>query len=204
MGSAPATDPARAASSAAPAGAPPQGAAEGEAATRRHIETGLKAGDVDPVSGKRILYYHDPMVPGNKFDKPAKSPFMDMMLVPVFAEGESDQGKVTVSPRIQQNLGVRTTEVTEGMLAPQVSAVGNIAFNERDQAVVQTRAAGFVERLYVRATLDRVAKGQPLVDLYFPDWIAAQEEFLAVRRMQGGRSRCRSSTVRASACCRPA
>ncbi|MCW5625134.1 MAG: efflux RND transporter periplasmic adaptor subunit [Burkholderiales bacterium] len=185
MGSAPATDPARAASSTAPAGTPPQGAAEGEAATRRHIETGLKAGDVDPLSGKRILFYQDPMVPGNKFDKPAKSPFMDMMLVPVFAEGESDQGKVTVSPRIQQNLGVRTTEVTEGMLAPQVSAVGNIAFNERDQAVVQTRAAGFVERLYVRATLDRVAKGQPLVDLYFPDWIAAQEEFLAVRRMQG-------------------
>lgn len=179
--------PGTAATSAAPAApaSPPQGAAEGEAATRRHIETGLKAGDVDPVSGRKILYYHDPMVPGNKFDQPAKSPFMDMMLVPVFAGGESDQGKVTVSSRIQQSLGVRTAEVTEGMLAPQVSAVGSIAFNERDQAIVQTRTAGFVERLHVRATLDRVAKGQPLVDLYFPEWIAAQEEFLAVRRMQG-------------------
>ncbi|MBX9629879.1 MAG: efflux RND transporter periplasmic adaptor subunit [Burkholderiales bacterium] len=184
MGDTSATDPASAAPNAAPA-TKPQGATEGEAATRRHIETGLKAGDTDPVSGKSILYYHDPMVPGNKFDRPGKSPFMDMMLVPVFSEGESDQGKVTVSSRIQQNLGVRTAEVIEGMLAPQVSAVGGIAFNERDQAVVQTRTAGFVERLYVRATLDRVAKGQPLVDLYFPDWIAAQEEFLAVRRMQG-------------------
>src|SRR4029078_6047969 len=63
--------------------------------------------------------------------------------------------------------------------------VGTIAFNERDQAVVQARAAGFVERLYVRATLDRVAKGAPLVELYVPEWVAAQEEFLSIRRMRG-------------------
>jgi Cu(I)/Ag(I) efflux system membrane fusion protein len=66
-----------------------------------------------------------------------------------------------------------------------VSAVGSIAYNERDQAIVQARATGFVERLHVRATLDRVGKGQPLVDLYVPDWIAAQEEFLSLRRMEG-------------------
>jgi membrane fusion protein, copper/silver efflux system len=165
--------------------AAPQSIAEGEEATRRHIGAGLKAGDIDPSTGKKILYYHDPMVPGNKFDKPAKSPFMDMMLVPVYADGDADSGKVTVSPRIQQNLGVRTALVTEGTLSPQVSAVGSIAFNERDQAIVQARATGYVERLHVRATLDRVAKGQPLLDLYVPEWIAAQEEFLSVRRMQG-------------------
>src|SRR5436190_1337416 len=163
----------------------PQSAAEGEDATRRHMQQGLKAGDIDPLTGKKILYYHDPMVPGNKFDKPAKSPFMDMMMSPVYADSDSDQGKVTVSPRIQQNLGVRTAAVTEGTLSPQVAAVGSIAFNERDQAVVQARATGYVERLHVRATLDRVAKGQPLVELYVPEWIAAQEEFLSVRRMQG-------------------
>ena len=174
----------------APAGATatqsvPQSIAEGEEATRRHIKSGLKAGEVDPATGKKVLYYHDPMVPGNKFDKPAKSPFMDMMLVPVYADGDSDGSKVTVSPRIQQNLGVRTAPVTEGTLAPQVAAVGSIAFNERDQAVVQARATGFVERLHVRATLDRVARGQALAELYVPEWIAAQEEFLSVRRMQG-------------------
>ncbi len=168
-------------------GAVPQSVAEGEDATRRHIEKGIKAGDVDPTTGRKILYYHDPMVPGNKFDKPGKSPFMDMMMVPVYADGDagSDGSKVTVSPRIQQNLGVRTAEVTEGLLSPQVSAVGNIAFNERDQAFVQARATGYIERLHVRATLDRVSKGQPLAELYVPDWIAAQEEFLSVRRMHG-------------------
>jgi Cu(I)/Ag(I) efflux system membrane fusion protein len=165
----------------------PQSIAEGEDATRRHITAGIKAGDVDSATGRKVLYYHDPMVPGNKFDKPAKSPFMDMMLVPVYADGDggSDGGKVTISSRIQQNLGVRTAEVTEGVLSPQVSAVGNIAFNERDQAFVQARATGYIERLYVRATLDRVRKGQVLAELYVPDWIAAQEEFLSVRRLQG-------------------
>jgi Cu(I)/Ag(I) efflux system membrane fusion protein len=167
--------------------AAPQSIAQGEEATRRHIEQGIKAGDVDPTTGRKVLYYRDPMVPGNKFDKPAKSPFMDMMLVPVYADGDTgtDGSKVTVSSRIQQNLGVRTAEVTEGVLSPQVSAVGNIAFNERDQAFVQARATGYIERLHVRATLDRVSKGQALAELYVPDWIAAQEEFLSVRRMQG-------------------
>ena len=162
-----------------------QGTAQGEEATRRHIAAGLKAGDTDPATGSRILYYHDPMVPGNKFDKPAKSPFMDMMLVPVYAASDADQGKITVSSRVQQNLGVRTAGVAEGTLSPQISAVGSIAFNERDQATVQARATGYVERLHVRATLDRVTQGQPLVDLYVPEWVAVQEEFLAIQRMQG-------------------
>lgn len=174
------------AAAAEPGGAAlPQSIAEGEEATRRHIGAGIKAGDTDPANGQRVLYYHDPMVPGNKFDKPAKSPFMDMMLVPVYAGGDTDQGKVTVSPRIQQNLGVRTAPVTEGTLSPQVSAVGSIAFNERDQVIVQARATAYVERLHVRATLDKVAKGQPLAELYVPDWVAAQEEYLALSRMQG-------------------
>jgi Cu(I)/Ag(I) efflux system membrane fusion protein len=154
-------------------------------ATRRHIAAGLKAGDTDPVTGKKILYYHDPMVPGNKFDRPAKSPFMEMMLYPVYGAGDADNSNVAVSPRIQQSLGVRTAPVTEGRLAPQVSAVGSIAWNERDQVVVQARATGFVEKLHVRATLDRVSEGQPLADIYVPEWVAAQEEFLSVRRMQG-------------------
>jgi membrane fusion protein, copper/silver efflux system len=157
----------------------------GEHAAATAPPSGLKAGDVDPANGKRILYYHDPMVPGTKFDKPGKSPFMDMQLVPVYAGADNDEGNVTVSPRIQQNLGVRTAEVTEGTLSSEVAAVGSIAYNEREQAIVQARASGYVERLHVRATLDAVRKGQPIVALYVPDWIAAQEEFLAVRRMQG-------------------
>src|SRR6266436_6454067 len=95
----------------------------------------MAAGHVDPASGKKVLYWHDPMVPGQKFDKPGKSPFMDMMLVPVYADGDGDQSQVAVSPRLQQSLGVRTAEVTRGMMTMRVEAAGSIAFNERDQAV---------------------------------------------------------------------
>jgi Cu(I)/Ag(I) efflux system membrane fusion protein len=166
--------------------APATGAADGEDATRRHITSGLKAGDVDPVTGRTILYYHDPMTPASRFYKPGKSPFMDMMLVPVFGGASAaDQNQVTVSPRVQQNLGLRTAAVTEGRLGAQLGVPGNIAFNERDQSIVQARAGGFVQHLHVRATLDHVAKGQPLVDLLLPEWVAAQEELLSVKRLQG-------------------
>ena len=136
----------------------------------------------DSRTGKRILYWHDPMVPGQKFDKPGKSPFMDMQLVPVYA-GEEDEGTVSVDPRMQQSLGVRTAEVVKGAIAPAVEAVGSVGYDERDVAAVQARGSGFVEKLYVRAPLDPVRKGQALAQLYVPDWVAAQEEYLSARRL---------------------
>ena len=166
--------------------------AQSEAATRRHIQEGLKAGSIDPATGRPVLYYQDPMAPGKKFNSPGKSPFMEMMLVPVYGgsstgatAGAADSSNVSVSPRVQQNLGLRTAEVSAGTLAPQLSAVGSVVWNERDQAVVQARASGFVERVMARATLDRVVAGQPLAEIHVPDWVAAQEEFLALRRMTG-------------------
>ena len=53
------------------------------------------------------------------------------------------------------------------------------------QGVVSARSMGFVEKLHVRAALDRVAASAPLAEIYVPDWVAAQEEYLAVARMPG-------------------
>ena len=153
---------------AAPAGATPAATTDGKA-----------------DGGRRVLYWHDPMVPGPRFDKPGKSPFMDMQLVPVYADAAGGEGGVRIDPGVRQNLGVRTAPVTRGRLESRVEVVGNVAFNERDVAVVQARSAGFVERLHVRATLDPVRAGQPLAELYVPDWVGAQEEFLAARRLGG-------------------
>ena len=136
-------------------------------------------------SNKKPLYWHDPMIPGQKFDKPGKSPFMDMMLVPVYGGDEGDDGKVVISSRMQQNLGVRTAEVLRENLAASFDTVGSVGYNERDVAVVQARSNGFVERLYLRAPLDLVKKGQALADVLVPDWVAAQEEFLTARQLQG-------------------
>ena len=133
---------------------------------------------------RRILYWHDPMVPGPRFDKPGKSPFMDMQLVPVYADSDNDAG-VSISPRAQQNLGVRTAEVVKGRVATRIDATGSVGWNERDVSIVAARANGYVEKLQVRALFDPVKKGQPLAQLFVPDWVAAQEEFLSLKRMKG-------------------
>ncbi len=173
-------------------------AASGYGLYRTGMQQGMNMSTPSPQSApakkesvKKVLYWHDPMVPNQKFDKPGKSPFMDMELEPVYANENAnenaaesgDTGTVSISPRLQQNLGVRTAEVITGSLAPSFEAVGNVDYNERDLALVQARSNGFIEKLYVRAALDPVRKGQALAEIYVPDWVAAQEEFLSVQRM---------------------
>lgn len=138
--------------------------------------------------GRQPLYWQDPMAPGQKFDKPGKSPYMDMPLVPVYGDQAATAGGVSVSPRMQQNLGVRTAEVTRGAVSQNLRVVGSVAYDERALALVTARANGYVERLYVRSPLEQVKKGQALAELYVPDWVAAQEEYLSVKRMQGAGS----------------
>lgn len=124
------------------------------------------------------------MYPQQKFDKPGKSPFMDMQLVPRYAEGQGAQGDgaaVRIDPSLTQNLGLRLTSVTRGVLASSVDAVGVLAFNEREVAVVQLRTAGFVERVYARAPGDLLKANAALADILVPEWAAAQEEFLALK-----------------------
>ncbi len=135
----------------------------------------------DP-SGKTILYWYDPMVPQQRFDKPGKSPFMDMELVPKYADDAGSESTVAIDPRVAQNLGVRTAAATTGSVERRIEAVGSVVWNERAVFVVQARSGGFVEKLHARAPLDPVVKGQPLVELLVPDWAAAQEEFLLLRR----------------------
>jgi len=149
----------------------------------------LKAGDTDPKTGKKILYWHDPMVPGQRFDKPGKSPFMDMQLVPVYADGDSGGSGgngVMVDSHVAQNLGIRTAEVKPSRMSAVLEAPGNVAIDERSVQVIQARTNGFVQHVAVKATLDPVRRWQALVTLYSPDWVAAQEEYLAVSRMPGG------------------
>src|SRR5512132_2744875 len=89
------------------------------------------AAPAKPVDGeRRVLYWHDPMVPGQRFDKPGKSPFMDMPLVPVYADEANDDGRTTISPRVHQNLGMRTALVTRCNLGAAVTAVGTVAYND--------------------------------------------------------------------------
>lgn len=132
---------------------------------------------------RKVLYWHDPMVPSAKFDKPGKSPFMDMQLVPVYAD-EAGGGDVRISPNVTQNLGIRLGKVEKRTLPHSFSTVGSVTFDERLLEVVQARVSGNVVRLYVKAPLVRVRRGQPLADLLAPEWLAAQQDYLALLDVQ--------------------
>ncbi|MDT8279604.1 MAG: efflux RND transporter periplasmic adaptor subunit [Erythrobacter sp.] len=127
-----------------------------------------------------VLYWYDPMVPGQQFDKPGKSPFMDMQLVPKCAGEEAAQAGVSIDPALVQNLGIRTAEAAMGALDTETTVTGSIAYNAREVSIVQPRSGGFVQRTYGHAPDDVVAAGTPLVDLLIPEWGGAQAEYLAV------------------------
>jgi membrane fusion protein, copper/silver efflux system len=136
-----------------------------------------------PAAGKRdILYWQDPMNPGVKFDHPGKSPFMDMPLVPVYADRGADAGGVVVGGGAQQSLGIRTGRVVRAVIAPHTIAVGSVRYDEHDIALVQPRVAGYVTRLRVRAELERVRRGQVLAEISAPAWTEAVGEYLALLR----------------------
>jgi Cu(I)/Ag(I) efflux system membrane fusion protein len=138
-----------------------------------------------PAAERKVLYWYDPMVPTQRFDRPGKSPFMDMQLVPRYAdEGEAAAGQggtLAVSTQAQQALGLRLATVERRSLGAAVEAVGTVMLNDRDVSIVQARSAGFVERVYARAPGDVVAAGAPLVDVLNPEWLGAQQEYLAVK-----------------------
>jgi len=140
---------------------------------------------------RKILYWHDPMVPNVRFDKPGKSPYMDMELVPVYADDAHEAGgtDVKVNANVTQNLGVRLGKVERAELAGRLTAVGTVAFDEDLLEVVQSRVTGYVERLHVKASLQAVERGQPLAELVAPAWIAAQEEYLSLLGAQSERGR---------------
>jgi membrane fusion protein, copper/silver efflux system len=138
-----------------------------------------------PVEGAvacpKPLYWYDPMEPLQHFERPGKSPFMDMALVPKCpAAAAAGAGGVQIDPKIAQNLAVRYATVTRGELASSIDATGVLQLNERAVAIVQSRTAGFVQRVYARATGDVIREGAPLVDLLVPEWSGAQQEFLAL------------------------
>lgn len=143
-----------------------------------------RAASTGAASGEReVLYWYDPMVPDQKFDRPGKSPFMDMDLVPRYADDAAGAGAgVRIDPALVQSLGARFATVRRGTLEGDVAATAVVEFNDRDVAIVQARAAGFVERVYDRAPGDVIRAGAPLADLLVPEWGGAQIEYLAVRR----------------------
>ena len=133
-----------------------------------------------PASGEReVLYWYDPMVPNQRFDKPGKSPFMDMDLVPRYAD-EAAQTQVRIDPGMQQNLGIRSAEVKTGTLEDAITVPGTLDWDRRLESVVAARVEGLVSRVDVRAPFTPVRRGQRLAQMLAPQWSTASAEARAL------------------------
>jgi len=159
------------------------GLAQWRASSKHAVD--IAAPHAAAAAERKVLYWYDPMSPTQKFDKPGKSPFMDMDLVPKYAD-EDAQGStgISISAQTVQALGLRTAVVVQRAIGSDVDVVGNVLLNDRDVSIVQVRSAGFVERVYARAPGGVIGAGAPLADLLLPEWVAAQREFLAVRALK--------------------
>ncbi len=132
---------------------------------------------------REILYWVAPMDPNYRRDKPGKSP-MGMDLIPVYAdeEGADDGNAITIKPEIVQSLGVRTAEAELTRLWRMIDTVGYVDFDESKLAHIHLRATGWIEKLYVKSEGERVKKGDRLLDLYSPELVNAQEEYVQALR----------------------
>jgi Cu(I)/Ag(I) efflux system membrane fusion protein/cobalt-zinc-cadmium efflux system membrane fusion protein len=139
---------------------------------------------------RKIKYWVAPMDPTYVSEEPGKSP-MGMDLVPVYedeAPGASASGGVTIDPSVVQNMGARVEPVRRQTVFRHVRSIGQVEVGEDQISVVNLRFSGWVERIHVDKTGDPVKRGEILVEVYSPELVAAQKEYLLARRTQGANS----------------
>jgi len=164
-----------------------------------------------PAGEKKVLYWYDPMKPEVHFEKPGKSPFMDMQLEPKYAEeapaaaasGETPSGLSVVKIPLErrQEIGVTTAKVERRSVGGAIETNGVVAEDEGRVRAVNAKFSGYIEKLYVDRTGQPVRAGQSLLSVYSPDLVATEREFLLAlenaRRLSGSSSSETASDARA-------
>ncbi|RJP93898.1 MAG: efflux RND transporter periplasmic adaptor subunit [Desulfobacteraceae bacterium] len=140
-------------------------------------------GDKSPGQ-RKIAYYQDPMHPWFTSDKPGIAPDCGMDLVPVY-ENDSDIKGIHINPATIQNIGVTTEEITRRKLTKTIRTSGIVEFDETKLYNINTKFMGWVEKLHVDYTGQIVKKGDPLLDIYSPDLVSTQGEYLQALRYRG-------------------
>lgn len=134
---------------------------------------------------RRIAYWRAPMNPTEIYAKPGKSA-MGMDLVPVYEDELVGGVTIAIDPVVQQNMGLRIAAVTRGPLTRAIRTYGHVTYDETRSAEISPKISGWIERIHVDFVGKSVEKGAPLFEIYAPELVAAQEEFLATRRgLQG-------------------
>ncbi len=139
---------------------------------------------------RKILFYRNPMNPGVTSPVPAKDE-MGMDYVPVYEDEVGNGGgavagysTVKVGAESLRLSGVQTASAVREKISRSVRAVGNVVPDETRVRRVQTKIEGWIEKLHVNFTGQAVVKGQPLLDIYSPDLVAGQREYLLALEMQ--------------------
>jgi membrane fusion protein, copper/silver efflux system len=168
-----------------PGATPAPSSASGPA--HQHGEAAPGSEAASGSAGRKILYYRNPMVPGDTSPVPKKDP-MGMDYVPVYAdEAEAaNSGIVKINPGRVQQIGAKSEPVGRRNLVRPIRAVGTVQFDERRTFVVSTRFEGWIEKLLVNATGETVRRGQPLMQVYSPDLVLAQQEYALLRQSARG------------------
>ncbi|MFZ1413299.1 MAG: efflux RND transporter periplasmic adaptor subunit [Defluviicoccus sp.] len=132
---------------------------------------------------RKPLYYRNPMGLPDTSPVPKKDS-MGMDYIPVFAEDveAAAQGFVKISPERVQMIGVQSEAASRRNLVRPIRAVGSVQFDERRTYVVSTRYEGWIEKLLVNTTGEKVRRGQPLMEIYSPDLVLAQQEYALLRQ----------------------
>ena len=133
---------------------------------------------------KKIAYYKDPMHPWYTADKPGKAPDCGMDLVPVY-EGESDLKGIKIDPVTVQNMGVKTETIIRRQLKKTIRTTGKIDFDETKVYTVSTKIMGWIEKLHIDYNGQAVRKGDPLMDIYSPELVTTQQEYLQAIQYRG-------------------
>ena len=163
---------------------PPGSASEAEdapvqAAASQQEAGGLAAAD---KNGDGIVYQSG-MHPWIVRDEPGQCPVCGMDLQPVSVSGQ-EEGTVRIDPVTQQNIGVRTSTVEVASLPRTARTTGRFEASAQGQVAVSPKISGWVERLHVNYEGARVRKGEPLFELYSPELVSTQEEYLLALRNQ--------------------
>lgn len=136
-------------------------------------------------ASQKIAYYRDPMHPWITSDKPGDSPDCGMAMVPVY-EGDAAANEIRIDPTVIQNMGIQTEVVGKRDLETTIRTNGVIQPDETKLYIVNARVMGYAEKLLVNFKGQFVSKNQTLLELYSPDLVSTQEEYLQALRYDQG------------------
>ncbi|HUF75144.1 MAG TPA: efflux RND transporter periplasmic adaptor subunit, partial [Longimicrobiales bacterium] len=96
----------------------------------------------------------------------------------------SGDGTVRIEPPMARSLGVTLVTAELGPMRREIRTTGNVTFDETRLSTITPKFGGFVERLHVDFTGQAVRTGDPLLEIYSPELVSAQEELLTAVRLE--------------------